>query len=445
MAGNYPSNISAIIGSNCLGGNCHSGPSPVNTQLDLSTWDAMIKGSVYFNEVIPFNAVKSHFFGHINTNANLAPVIDPTMPLARDPLSQSDQIAMFNWIIQGAKSAGGKIPYSEVTKKIFITNSGEDMISVIDGESKRVIRLPYIGANYQPTAIAMMPDMKSYVIGMEGIGGSIIKYDAANYTNLGEFTSNLTPADIALTSDGKKGYITNNTNQGNSFGVFDPIAMKLTKTISSPLISEPLSAAISADGKYAYICGKRSDNVIRIDVSNDSVIGCLVLGADVPVPVTPTYGGKYNPQKVVLSSDSKKMYVTCLNTSEVVVFDLVKDSIIARIPTPGLPLGAAITPDGSELWATLYGSNAIDVISTTTNQVITKIDSVSQYPDAIIFTPDGNYAFIACELSAGGVHHHITGGLPPSSYVVIDTKGRKILSIQELPAISVGIVAGYKN
>ena len=76
------------MNANCLGGNCHSGATDVNTKLDLSTWEAMTKGSVYFNEVIPFNAAKSHFFGHINTNKDLGPIITPTMPFARDPLSQ---------------------------------------------------------------------------------------------------------------------------------------------------------------------------------------------------------------------------------------------------------------------------------------------------------------------------------------------------------------------
>ena len=234
--GNYPGNISAIIGANCLGGNCHSGPSSLNTQLDLSTWDAMTKGSIYFNEVIPFNAVKSHFFEHVNTNANLAPVVTPTMPLARDPLSESDQIAFFNWIIQGAKSAGGKIPYSDVTKKIFAVNQEEDMVSVIDAQTQRLIRILSVGVNDKPAAIAMMPDQKTFLVAMQGASGTIAKYDVGNYTKLAEFTTNLTPSEIALTSDGSKGYIADNSYVGNKFGVFDPVAMRLTKTISSPLI-----------------------------------------------------------------------------------------------------------------------------------------------------------------------------------------------------------------
>ncbi len=445
MAGNYPSNISAIIGANCLGGNCHSGPDSLNTEFDLSTWDAMIKGSVYFNEVIPFNAVKSHLFGHINTNANLTLPIAPTMPLARNPLSESDQVAFFNWIIQGAKSAQGKVPYADVSKKIFITNQSEDMLSVLDAQTQRLVRIPYIGASYQPSAVAMTPDLKSYIVAMQGADGTIAKYDVGNYTMLGEFTTNLDPSDIACTSDGSKGYFIDNSETGNTFGTFDPVAMKLNKTISSPLIIEPTSIAIATGKNYAYISGAGSDNILRIDMRNDSIVGCLALGPDVQIPVTPAYNAKYRPIKIVLSGDSNTMYVACQGSSEIVALDLRRDSILARIPILYGPWGEAVRPNTSELWTCSYGSNQVDIINTATNQIIGIIDSVSSYPRAITITPDGAFAFVACELSSGGAHHHATGGLPPSSFVVIDCRTRKLLSIQELPSISTSIVIGYKN
>ena len=442
--GNYPGSVSAIIQANCLGGNCHSGPTTVNTQFDLSTWETMKKGSIYFNEIIPFSAVKSHFFGHINTNSGLGPVITPTMPLARDPLSTADQMTLFNWINQGAKSAEGKIPYDDITKRIFVSNRDEDMISVIDAETKRLVRVLSVGTKYLPVAVSMMPDLKAFIVAMDGATGIIRKYDAGSYGQIGEFASHLYPSEIAITSDGSKGYIADDSYYLNRFGVFDPVTMKLGKTVSTPLVEDAVSVVISPDGKYAYLCGHRSDNILRIDTRTDSVMGCLTLGADVQVPYTSSYPTKYGPEKIVVSSDSKTLYVTCLNTSEVVVFDLVRDSIIARIPIPSNPWGEALSPDGSELWIATWGANSVHVVSTATNQVIAKIDSVSLVPHAITITPDGAYAYVACELASGGAHHHGTGATAPSSFVIIDCKTRKIVSIEELPSTSTGIVAGYK-
>src|SRR5207248_6087285 len=175
---NYPPNISTIIEANCLGGDCHSGSTDLNYHFDLSSWDAMTKGSIYFNEIIPFSVLKSHFFGHINTDSTVAPIILPTMPLARNPLSPADQKTFFDWIAHGAQSANGEIPYSGVTKKIFVIGKSEDMFSVIDGNTQRIVRIERVGdtgISYQPNAIAMMPDRSSFIIGMPGAKGLVRK------------------------------------------------------------------------------------------------------------------------------------------------------------------------------------------------------------------------------------------------------------------------------
>jgi DNA-binding beta-propeller fold protein YncE len=137
------------------------------------------------------------------------------------------------------------------------------------------------------------------------------------------------------------------------------------------------------------------------------------------------------------------MYVTCNSSSEVVAFDLTKDSIIARIPIPYQPWGAAMRPNTNELWTATYGSNAVHIINTSLNQLTSEVDSVSQFPRAISFTPDGVYAYVACELAGASTHHHGGTG-PASSYVVIDCNTRKVISIQELPALSVDIAVGYR-
>ncbi len=446
-SGNYPGNISILIEANCLGSNCHSNANANNDQLDLTSWEAMMSGGTTLNEIIPFMALKSHLFGHINTDTTVGSVITPTMPSDIDHLSKADQKAFFDWINQGAKSADGKIPYSDVTKKLFVVNQTEDMFSVIDANTQRVIRIIPVGLKsntYQPSAIAAMPDHKSVIVAMIGGKGLIRRYDQAAYSMTGEFTSNIYPNEIAVTPDGLKGYITDISSvTGNQFVVFDPLTMQLTKTISSPLILQSFAAAVSPDGKYAYISGYNSDNILRIDTRTDSVISNLPLGPDVEVPVSQDYIRQYLPSKIILSPDSKRMYVTCVNTSEVVVFDLEKDSIISRIKLPNSPRAEALSPDGSELWAATW-VNTVHVISTATNHIIANIDSVSQGPHDMTFTPDGKYVYVACEYLLGGHHHNSSyAAVSPSSYVVIDRVTRKIVTVTELPGYSVGIANGF--
>ncbi|MEP7235466.1 MAG: YncE family protein [Ignavibacteriota bacterium] len=446
LIGNYPPEISHLISANCLGGDCHTGASTANTGLDLTTWDQMTRGSSYFNEVIPFNAVRSHMFGHVNTNPNLGPVFAPSMPYARDPLSRSDQIAIFNWIIQGAKNADGKVPYSDITKKLFVVNQEENTISVIDAQSQRLVRVVLNSGGGKPTAITLSGDKKSFFVADQDPNGTIAKYDIETYAKQGEFTTKLVCGDVAITKDGAKGYTIDNSYGGKRFVSFDPIGMKLLSTFSSPLLRQPAAIVIAPVGEIAYICGFGSDNVLRIDTRNDSVMASIPVGDNVPVPIEPTYIAQYQPRKIVLSSDGKTMYLSCQATSEIVVLDLENDSITARIPIQYGPWGEALRPKSSELWVCNYISNQVSVVGTKTNTVIATIDSVNNYPRAITFTPDGKYAFVACELlTASSGHAHGGDGQPSSAYVVIDCGSRKIVSTQDLPALSTGIVTAYEE
>src|SRR5205807_7671075 len=109
--------------------------------------------------------------------------------------------------------------------------------------------------------------------------------------------------------DGSKGYITDISSAASTtFGIFDPRAMTLTKTISTPLIILPYVAASASDGKYAYISGYYSDNILRIDTRTDSIVGNIPVGPSVEIPVSQNYILQYAPSKLVISSDSKRMY-----------------------------------------------------------------------------------------------------------------------------------------
>ncbi|MEI8134590.1 MAG: YncE family protein [bacterium] len=441
--GNYPSSVSAIIQKNCNSGNCHGSATTLNGGLDLSTWEAMTNGSILLNDVIPYSAVNSHLFGHINTNSLIGPTFTPQMPLSLNPLSTADQLAIFNWINQGAKSEDGRVPYNEVTQKIFVINQGDNCVSVLDAVTQRLVRvIPTIAT--LPTSVAVVPGGQYFIVGCSGANGSIRKYDASNYSLVAEFESTFSPSSIVITPDGSKGYITDEAYSGNRLLAFDPITMSITRTIQTPLIIDPNYLKCSPDGKYVYVCGHGSDNILRIDTQTDEILKSIPLGLDVEVPPTTAYARKYTPEQMVISMDSKTMYVSCLNTSEVVEINLTNDSIINRIPVLHNPWGLTLSPDGLELWVAVWGSSSVEAISTQTNQRIARLDSTSSLPHAITITPDGRHVIAVCELAAGGAHHHGTGGTPPSSYVVMDRLTKKIVSVNDLPSLSLDITMGYK-
>ncbi len=431
-SGNYPPAIASIMTDNCNGTSCHTGAQDFNDSLDLSTWEGMTRGSKFEYTIIPFSASKSHLFEHINTNENLAAIAIPRMPLSRDPLSAADQKAIFDWINQGAKSNDNKIAYSNVTNKVFVVCSAEDVITVLDDDAHKVIRASSIktgSGTLAPSCIAITPDKSAVIVGTQSSGGIIRKYSTNGLGPLNECNSGLSCNDITLTPDGTKGYVTDYPSSSlTRYGVFDATTMTMLKTVITTSLRAAYGTVTSHSGRYAYISGSGSDNIARVDTQNDSILKILPIGNDVPSPLPGEYQAKYFPGFMTISPNDSLLYVSCQNSSEVVVFDLHRDTIVARIPANYNPYSSCLSPDGSELWVTAWGSDQIKIISTATNTVTATVDSINTNPRSIAFSRDGRVAYITTEKLVGGVHNHgVNGGAPSSGIYIVDRITKKII------------------
>lgn len=438
----YPGKVAVIIESNCLGGSCHSSSTKENGGLDLTSWDAMMRGDSVTNDVLPFNARLSYLFQHINTNSDRGEKALPRMPLARDPLSDEDQKTIYDWINEGARSSDGRIAYTSTSKKYFIPNQGDDVLSVIDGETNRLIRAEQFATASEPAAVTVDPTKEFVYLGFQDNAGTVKQIRISDYVVTSEFASGLVPKELTITPDGKKGYISSYPSAyKNRIGVFDPLTMKMTKTIETPLIRSSVAMVCSKDGKYLYVSGYESDNILIIDTKTDTVVANLLMDASVPVAPTDAYLPKYQPVALALSNDEKYLFAAAINLQRVYVFDLETNVVKTLIPVEVFPRGMQAAPGTNELWVVNAGSNDISIIDMVSLEVTTIIETVGSEPSSIEFSPDGSLAYIACLSKTGSSHHQ--GGNPKSAVFVLDRATRKIIKEIEMPTFSAGIVRGF--
>src|SRR6266850_1228795 len=108
---------------------------------------------------------------------------------------------------------------------------------------------------------------------------------------------------------------------------------------------------------YAYVPTHKSNSVSVINTATNSVIAVVPVGIQ--------------PLQAAISPDGAFAYVTNSGwfypNNDVSVISTATNAVVATIPVGNNPLGLAITPDGASAYIANYLSNNVSVISTASN------------------------------------------------------------------------------
>ncbi len=443
--GEYSNTIQPIFNRSCIAG-CHSvGNSEDESQLNLTSWDAVILGSKNGEILIPFRPDQSHMIDHITG------VAIPRMPLSRDPLPNSEIAALEQWVLDGARNDAGDVPYADLARKIYVANQGSDEISVLSLDNLLVTRIITVGNSPNlegPHNIWLDgPGDRWYVTLINKNPGELWQYNAANDSLLRTVAVGSSPANGVTTSDGSTVFVTNWDETDGSIGfvqVVDAATMTVTGTIQ--VGGQPHGIAISRDDTRLYTTNYYTDDISVIDLTQNPPVEItrIPVAADVN-PLTPK---QYQPNEVIPSLDGRFLFVVLFqrDRSDLRVIDLAGDSLYTIIPTGGPGFLADLTPDGSEIYVADWGSRSVTVINATTFQrEATIMDPYFAFPHGVAFTPDGRYALITNENQNGAApaHHPTEGGGARGNITIIDTQTRLVVKAIDLEPVSAGIAVKF--
>ena len=188
------------------------------------------------------------------------------------------------------------------------------------------------------------------------------------------------PLQAAISPDGAFAYITNSGwfLGNNDVSVISTAANAVIASI--PVGRFPVGVAFTPNGALAYVANQNSNDVSVINTATRTVV------ATIPVGV--------NPWGVAVTPDGAFAYVTNQATNNVSVINTATSAVVATIPVGNNPVGLAITPNGAFAYVANYLSSSVSVISTATNTVVNTV-STPVYPIAIAITPNGASAYVA--------------------------------------------------
>jgi len=219
-----------------------------------------------------------------------------------------------------------------------------------------------------------------YVTNNHDVTVSVI--DPVSNTIIGSITVGSQPISIAITPNGRIAYVVN--NQSNNVSTIDLSTNMVIATI--PVGALPYGVAISPDGNTVYVTNQSGNSISVISTATNTV--------------SATINGLSGPKGIAITPDGNFAYVANFTGNNVRVIDTHTNTLGASVPVGSGPIGVAITPSGSFVYVTDSGGPSINVIDTTNNMVVDTFP-VGSNPSALAITPNGKFLYEANSSSVG--------------------------------------------
>ncbi|TDQ78446.1 YVTN family beta-propeller protein [Dongia mobilis] len=207
--------------------------------------------------------------------------------------------------------------------RAFVTNAGDNSVSVIDLATKALIA--NIDTGRYPHGIRMSPDGREiYVANVED--GTLSVIDAKGLTEIARIPVGNTPVQVGFTPDGSWVYVS--LREENRVAVVDTSTRNLIGSIE--VGRNPIQVYATPDGRSVYVANQGSadepaDTVSVIDVASRTVVNTIRTGM--------------GAHGVVVADDSDWAFVTNIMDGTVSAIEVATGNVIASFPVGRGPNG----------------------------------------------------------------------------------------------------------
>ena len=313
---------------------------------------------------------------------------------------------------------------------IYVTNSTDDTVSVVDAATLKVTRT--LPTGFEPAGIVIDRRGETlYVANRLSSDISVIDVKTGQETK--RLVAGRGASYLALSPDGKFIYGTHiypnpgafRTPPNSEITVIDTERQKVVERKPMHNVAGVFHVALSADGKLGVAAQLRPKNLVPLaHVEHGWVFGNSLtlfgddVGGTVQVPIDELDRYYSLPWGVVITPDKSKIFVTTAASESVTVIDVARllhfvrsrsepfvndlsasaNYVVARIPVGHNPRGVLLSKDGKRLYVANRLDDNIAVIDTAANRVVSTIDlggpktiNALRRGERLFFTAD--YAF----------------------------------------------------
>ena len=212
--------------------------------------------------------------------------------------------------------------------RAFVTNAGDDTVSVVDLVKMTVIATVATGS--YPHGLRVSPDgREAYVANVQD--GSLSVIDTGSLAEVARIPVGTTPVQVGFTPDGNRIYAS--LRDENRIAVVDTASRTLVGTVD--VGRNPIQVYATPDGRFVYAANQGTDSdpadtVSVIDTATGSVIDTIRTGK--------------GAHGVSVSDDGALVFVTNIVDSTVSVIDNATRKVVANFPVGRGPNGISYRP-----------------------------------------------------------------------------------------------------
>jgi YVTN family beta-propeller protein len=329
--------------------------------------------------------------------------------------------------------------------RIVVSSESGDIVTQLtwDGTTLQTVKVVPVGVMPAdidgPHNVTVSPDGKYwYVTIAHGTPyGSLWKMAAGADTVIGRAPVEMFPTTISLTPDGELAFVANSDFHGDHprANVVSVVYTPRMATITNlPACDMPHGVKVNHAGTKVYVSCMNSDEVLEIDRASLAITRRHKTGAGMTHMTGPAAGGgagahDCSPTFVSVAPDDKRLYVACNHGNSLQVLDAGTLELIKEVPTGAGAYNTEASPDGKWIVVTNKKDKSISLIDAATLTEAARIATPKPFPHGVAYSPDNRYAFISQE----------SKGVDPGAVSVIDLATKALVATAPVPLQPTGI------
>lgn len=201
------------------------------------------------------------------------------------------------------------------------------------------------------------------------------------------------PHEAAVSPDGRYAYVSNygafgmvpggtsRGGPGNTITVIDLKGRRVKSTFDLGTYERPHGIRVSRDGGRLWVTCEGAQAVLELDAATGSV-----------KKIWKTE--QQTSHMIVSTPDESKLYVANIGSGSVTVIHRASGRVTSIPVGPGSE-GIDIAPDGKEVWVATRGNHRVTVIDTARDEILSRFDSGGEMPIRVKFSPDGKEVLVS--------------------------------------------------